>query len=103
MNKKVFNFFDILESQEKIDFFLNDDCIENPCLNNATCFTLLNGGVYCSCPTGYTGKYWDEPCKNGGKCEDTVYCSCLTGFTGKYCQDIVLENNFDKKNEQPGK
>lgn len=74
-----------------------DDCLDNACLNNATCIDH-NLGYSCLCAEGYNGTYCQNdinecesnPCRNGGTCVDEIYgykCRCLTEFTGENCED----------------
>ncbi|KAK2120144.1 hypothetical protein P7K49_001530 [Saguinus oedipus] len=56
-----------------------NECLPNPCLNNAVCEDQV-GGFLCKCPPGFLGtrcgKNVDEclsqPCKNGATCKDGV-------------------------------
>ncbi|XP_035227160.1 fat-like cadherin-related tumor suppressor homolog isoform X3 [Stegodyphus dumicola] len=73
-------------------------CASNPCLNGATCHNV-NNSFRCDCPEGLSGKrcgygrYCNNPCHNGGVCEEGTYgplCKCR-GFYGDICQYDVNE------------
>ncbi|GAB1598157.1 protein crumbs-like [Argonauta hians] len=73
-----------------------NECVSNPCKNNATCIDGINS-YKCQCVNGTKGKNCEidinecqsNPCNNGGLCEDLLnrfQCNCAdTGFTGPTC------------------
>ena len=74
-----------------------DDCLQNTCQNDASCFNRPISGVYCSCQPGFAGEYCEfelctaETCVNGGTCHIADgSCMCPVGFTGQRCEI----NNF---------
>ena len=74
-----------------------DDCVGNPCQNEASCEDGVNTYT-CHCKPGYDGENCEvdiddcesTPCLNGGQCDDGVNmftCNCDdTGFTGLTCE-----------------
>jgi len=78
-----------------------NECLTNPCLNNATCVNTL-GSYWCSCATGFTGyscqldvnRCRSSPCLNGATCVNLIngfQCSCAAGFTGTRCEVEIDE------------
>jgi len=74
-----------------------NDCIPDPCKNNATCTDEKNDYT-CECLPGWEGKNCEinhndcqpNPCQNGATCNDEVNdytCHCLPGWEGKNCTD----------------
>ena len=72
------------------------ECIEEPCMNNATCVDLI-GGYSCICGPGWNGTNCEEniqecrsdPCQNGATCIDELgsyQCLCAPGWTGSTCE-----------------
>ncbi|XP_070440011.1 protein eyes shut homolog [Equus przewalskii] len=73
------------------------DPLNDPCRNNATCLTLVDGQRYCVCREGFEGEHceintnecFSLPCQNYGDCEDGVNsfrCVCRPGFSGPLCE-----------------
>ncbi|XP_053372499.1 uncharacterized protein LOC128546249 isoform X2 [Mercenaria mercenaria] len=73
-----------------------DECLSNPCQNNATC---VDGIIEftCACAPGYEGITCENdidecephPCLNGATCEhdiDEYSCTCPEGFSGVNCE-----------------
>ncbi|CAF4954450.1 unnamed protein product, partial [Rotaria sp. Silwood1] len=80
-------------------------CVNNPCLNGATCQNVPGGGFRCSCRAGFTGNYCElstgisggststacvnNACANGASCQNLpgggFRCICRAGFTGVFC------------------
>lgn len=81
-----------------------NECLETPCLNNATCTNLM-GGFRCKCPVQWEGDLCElavdfcagDPC-HGSTCvaeETGFWCNCTAGWIGKYCdqnKDECSEN-----------
>uniref|UniRef100_A0ABI7X4T3 Eyes shut homolog n=1 Tax=Felis catus TaxID=9685 RepID=A0ABI7X4T3_FELCA len=72
------------------------DPLSDPCRNNSTCLTLVDGNHYCVCREGFEGEHceinvnecFSLPCQNYGDCEDGVNnfrCICRPGFSGPLC------------------
>ena len=63
-----------------------NECLSNPCKNNAECLDLL--GMYkCNCLPGYTGTQCEvdiDDC-DGGNCAGD-YMTCVDGINTYYCQ-----------------
>ena len=96
------------------------ECITNPCQNNATCYEVeadynnLQFGQYCYCLPYTTGEFCesqydpcdDVECHNGGSCwshfvtgEYYTECQCADGYTGQDCStdiDECSENDLCK-------
>uniref|UniRef100_A0A3P8RFC4 FAT atypical cadherin 1a n=1 Tax=Astatotilapia calliptera TaxID=8154 RepID=A0A3P8RFC4_ASTCA len=98
-----------------------ESCSSNPCTNGGSCTSLPNGGeFYCQCRGQYSGPRYctvlsnaililvvtvgfvcqlgpycrDNPCKNSGKCIDSLdgpVCECEAGFQGDRCLSDVDE------------
>ncbi|OON16251.1 EGF-like domain protein, partial [Opisthorchis viverrini] len=93
----------------------SDPCANQPCANNGTCILVDEAGVWidsslneptnafdykCLCGNGWTGKNCtvdvndciQDPCKNGGVCEDRpdmrYACHCAPGFVGRRCEFV---------------
>ncbi|XP_060552449.1 delta-like protein B [Ruditapes philippinarum] len=73
-----------------------------PCQNGGVCQNSGSGGYDCTCPKGYSGTNCEreiddclnQPCLNGGSCEDIgsgYSCTCKIGFTGSRC-DVAAES-----------
>ena len=76
-------------------FFSSDYCSNNPCENDAVCFSGSNGFL-CVCPDGYGGETCSDdidecesnPCQNGGECHDLLngyHCHCPPAYGGDDC------------------
>eukprot|EP00064_Thunnus_orientalis_P000667 superscaffoldBa00000036_g668 len=74
-----------------------DECLSQPCKNNATCTDLLNS-YKCLCSPGWTGVDCAEdvnecdsgPCLNGAQCQESdvpgeFFCTCPPFFSGPLC------------------
>ena len=72
-----------------------NECLSNPCSNNATCMDRINS-YECKCPPGFRGDLCEininecdsTPCMHGGTCVDLIdgyYCHCPAGYTGPTC------------------
>nr|KAF6506140.1 hypothetical protein HJG63_007958 [Rousettus aegyptiacus] len=67
--------------------------LTDPCKNNSTCLTLVDGDHYCVCREGFEGEHCEInvneclslPCQNYGDCEDGVN-SFRSGFSGHLCE-----------------
>ncbi|XP_025274936.3 protein eyes shut homolog [Canis lupus dingo] len=77
------------------------DPLSDPCRNNSTCLTLVDGTHFCVCREGFQGEHcainvnecFSLPCQNDGDCEDgfnNFRCICRPGFSGPLCE---LETN----------
>ncbi|KAI5946131.1 Protein eyes shut [Manis javanica] len=63
------------------------DPLDDPCRNNSTCLTLVDGNHYCLCREGFEGEHceinmnecFSFPCQNYGDCKDGVnnFSLCL--------------------------
>ena len=73
-----------------------DDCVGDPCLNNATCVDGV-ASFSCVCQPGYEGadcgsdinECENVKCENGGTCTDGInmyLCTCVDGYTGQHCE-----------------
>ena len=76
-----------------------DECIPNPCENNATCSDRVNNYI-CNCIPGYTGRNCTinidecapDPCQNEGTCIDLINgynCICTEDFNGTQCTNYI--------------
>ncbi|XP_072518295.1 protein crumbs homolog 2a isoform X2 [Salminus brasiliensis] len=77
------------------------DCVDQPCLNNATCRRQLDGFT-CECAPGFRGERCEEdvdecvshPCQNGAICKDSIneyHCFCVPGYQGYNCEIDINE------------
>ncbi|XP_036418993.1 protein crumbs homolog 2a [Colossoma macropomum] len=77
------------------------DCVDEPCLNNATCRRQLDG-FRCECVPGFRGERCEEdidecvsqPCQNGAICKDGTneyHCFCVPGYQGYNCEIDINE------------
>jgi len=78
-----------------------DECLSNPCQNNASCVD----GKYsytCTCLPGYSGTHCEtdsneclsNPCQNSATCVDgqnSYICICLPGYTDTHCETDINE------------
>lgn len=82
-----------------------DDCINRPCMHNATCMDGLNS-YSCRCLPGYNGtkceididECMSGPCTNNATCVDGINgytCRCLSGYNGAHCQiGTMISSSF---------
>jgi hypothetical protein len=73
-------------------------CSDNPCLNEATCQETSQGGFFCLCPWGWTGRSCEicltecasNPCPSNKKCRAKYGggfdCICAADRTGANCE-----------------
>ena len=77
------------------------ECLDNPCLNGATCYNFTDG-IECSCAPGYNGTNCElaisctnDPCLNGATCLNSdnggYECLCDFGWTGTNCETEIDE------------
>ncbi|XP_060139526.1 protein eyes shut homolog [Globicephala melas] len=73
------------------------DPLSDPCQNNSTCLTLVDGNHYCICREGFKGEHCEInmnecfplPCQNCGDCKvglNNFRCVCRPGFSGPLCE-----------------
>eukprot|EP01051_Picozoa_sp_SAG22_P011944 SAG22_NODE_1196_length_5198_cov_3.167092_6_plen_359_part_01 len=74
-----------------------DECISQPCQNNAMECVDVFGDFECRCAPGWVGQDcsidYDEcgsdPCQNGAACSDrqsNYHCACTVGWAGHECE-----------------
>ncbi|KAI7805359.1 putative protein eyes shut-like protein [Triplophysa rosa] len=74
-----------------------------------TCQQISSTSYRCECLTGYAGAYCERksrlcdsnPCRNGGRCEETVngyVCKRPGGFTGLSCETTTEVDSYCKSN-----
>ncbi|CAL8126422.1 unnamed protein product [Orchesella dallaii] len=91
-------------SGDRCDFNF-DECLSNPCENNATCVDDVNT-FRCMCQDGYDGTKCENdidecesnPCRNGGKCNNLIAdynCTCVLGYEGTDCEVNIDECELD--------
>ncbi|XP_070533401.1 uncharacterized protein [Ptychodera flava] len=82
-------------------------CMENPCLNGATCYVVSNSSS-CVCDAGFTGQNCEivisnclsDPCLNNGTCFDTqsgYVCACQDGYAGRNCDCLDISTQICKE------
>lgn len=84
-----------------------DDCVSNPCANQASCVDEVNG-FSCQCLEGFNGVLCEnnidecslQPCQNGATCLDGIAertCVCDFGFEGDSCEvDLCTPEQCDE-------
>ena len=76
---------------------MDGECLNDPCLNGASCSISGSGSRVCNCVAGYSGRSCEinidecspNPCQNGATCTDgvnTYTCNCLAGYEGDKCE-----------------
>ena len=89
--------FDIVDCSDVLS------CLNEPCLNGATCIDGINSTFSCQCAEGYTGNICDtfisecsneNLCQNGGQCiveyvdgSLEEVCKCSLPFSGENCTE----------------
>ena len=74
------------------------DCDNTTCGNAGSCIQDVTGDIICLCEEGWTGSNCSEnindctnnPCSNGGTCEDRLngyICTCPSAWTGTICEE----------------
>ncbi|TEA34698.1 hypothetical protein DBR06_SOUSAS9510023, partial [Sousa chinensis] len=69
------------------------DPLSDPCQNNSTCLTLVDGNHYCICREGFKGEHCEInmnecfplPCQNCGDCKVRLN-NFRPGFSGPLCE-----------------
>ena len=79
-----------------------ETCRADTCGDNGECVQTADGGIECTCDSGWGGRdcsvdiadnCLSEPCENGGVCSDgtdTFSCDCPPGWTGDTCENGKL-------------
>ena len=79
-----------------------ETCRVDRCGDNGECVQRADGGIECTCDSGWGGRdcsvdiadnCLSEPCENGGVCSDginTFSCDCPPGWTGDTCENGKL-------------
>ncbi|KAK3095127.1 hypothetical protein FSP39_010625 [Pinctada imbricata] len=77
-----------------------NSCLNNYCVNGATCVNDSSSSYTCACVPGFSGRFCEsniddcisKPCYFGGSCIDEVndfHCDCPKLFTGKRCEKYL--------------